>query len=147
MTSPVIVPFRRRPLWRVRRVARKIKGGGPALLQFVSSLKTLFEARLPAPRASSRAVVVPRRTTPAVERVAFLDRRVHDPTRRALLTALSACERADLPFLRTVTGFPEENLSAHLWRLEKEGLAEIEGRFMRLSDEGRQAIESYRLAQ
>jgi hypothetical protein len=141
MTSPVIVPFRRRPLWRVRRVARKMKGGRPALLRLVSSLKTFFEARLPAPRASSRALVVPRRTAPAVERVAFLDRRLHDPTRRALLTALSVCERADLPFLKRVTGFPEENLSAHLWRLEKEGLAEIEGGFVRLSDEGRQAIE------
>lgn len=137
----MIIPFHRRPLWRVRRVARKMKGGRPALLRLVASLKTFFEARLPAPRASSRALAVPRRIAPAVERVAFLDRRVHDPTRRALLTALSACERADLPFLQRVTGFPEENLSAHLWKLEKEGLAEIEEGFVRLSDEGRQAIE------
>jgi hypothetical protein len=137
MSSPVIVPFHRRPLWRVRRVARKMKGGRPALLRLVSFLKT-FRSRSQEP---SHPLAIPRRIAPAVERVAFLDRRVHDPTRRALLTALSACERADLPFLRTVTGFPEENLSAHLWRLEKEGLAEIEGGFVRLSDEGRQAIE------
>ena|SRR5215213_4440247 len=143
MTSSVVVPFHRRPLWRVRRIARKMKGGRPALLRLVLSLKTFLQPPPQEPSGSSRALTVPRRTAPAIERVAFLDRRVHDPTRRALLTALSACERADLPFLRTVTGFPEENLSAHLWRLEKEGLAEIEGRFVRLSDEGRQAIESY----
>jgi hypothetical protein len=136
--ASTVVPFHRRPLWRVRRVARKVKGGRPALLRFVASLKTFLQPR---PQEPSRPPAVPRRIAPAVERVAFLDRRVHDPTRRALLTALSACERADLPFLKRVTGFPEENLSAHLWRLEKEGLAEIEGRFVHLSDEGRQAIE------
>ena len=141
MTSPVIVPFRRRPLWRVRRIARNLRGRRAALLRLLSSLKTFFQPRPEERRGFSRALAVPRKTTPAVERVAYLDRRVHDPTRRALLTALSACERADLPFLRTVTGFPEENLSAHLWRLEKEGLAEIEGQFVRLSDKGRQAIE------
>ncbi|HSF38932.1 MAG TPA: hypothetical protein VLT87_04005, partial [Thermoanaerobaculia bacterium] len=85
----MIVPFHRRPLWRVRRIVRKMKGRRPALFRLVSSLKTFFEARLPAPRASSRALAVPRRTAPTVERVAYLDRRVHDPTRRALLTALS----------------------------------------------------------
>lgn len=139
--APTVVPFQRRPLWRVRRTARSLKRTGPVLLGLVASLKTFLEARLEKPREPSRAVVAPRRVAPAVERVAFLDRRVHDPTRRALLTALSACERADLPFLQRVTGFPEENLSAHLWRLEKEGLAEIEGGFVRLSGEGRQAIE------
>ena len=137
--ASTIVPFHRRPLWRVRRTARSLKRTGPAILRLVSSLKTFLEPWLKEPRESSR--FVPRKMAPTIERVAFLDRRVHDPTRRALLTALSACERADLPFLRTVTGFPEENLSAHLWKLEKEGLAEIEGGFVRLSGEGRQAIE------
>lgn len=142
--ASTVVPFHRRPLWRVRRTARSLRRTGPALLRLVSSLKSFLEPRLKEPREPSRSLAVPRRIAPAVERVAFLDRRVHDPTRRALLTALSACERADLPFLRTVTGFPEENLSAHLWKLEKEGLAEISGGFVRLSDEGRQAIELHR---
>src|SRR5690349_9804654 len=137
--ASTVVPFHRRPLWRVRRTARSLKRTGPALLRAISSLKIFLQRPPQETREASR--FVPRKVAPAVERVAFLDRRVHDPTRRALLTALSACERADLPFLRTVTGFPEENLSAHLWKLEKEGLAEIEGGFVRLSDEGRQAIE------
>ncbi|HKV08105.1 MAG TPA: hypothetical protein VJ725_08215 [Thermoanaerobaculia bacterium] len=135
--ASTIVPFHRRPLWRVRRTARSLKRTGPAILRLVASLKSFLQPRPQAPSG----LTAPRRIAPTVERVAFLDRRVHDPTRRALLTALSACERADLPFLRTVTGFPEENLSAHLWKLEKEGLAEIEGGFVRLSGEGRQAIE------
>lgn len=135
----VVVPFHRRPFWRARRIARSLKGRRPAFLHLLAHLKTLrFRSQEPSPPP-----VIPRRIAPAFERVAYLDRRVHDPTRRALLTALSACERADLPFLRRVTGFPEENLSAHLWMLKKEGLAEIEERFVRPSDEGRQAIESY----
>lgn len=135
----VVIPFHRRPFWRVRRIARSLKGRRPSFLRLPSFLKTLRSR----PQESSPPPVIPRRIAPAFERVAYLDRRIHDPTRRTLLTALSACERADLPFLRRVTGFPEENLSAHLWKLEKEGLAEIEEGFVRLSDEGRQAIESY----
>jgi hypothetical protein len=137
----VVVPFHRRPFWRARRIARNLRGRHLDFSRLVSYLKTFLRDRPEAPGGSSRSLAAAKRIAPAFERVSYLDRRVHDPTRRALLTALSACERADLPFLRTVTGFPEENLSAHLWRLEKEGLAEIEGRFVRLSDEGRQAIE------
>lgn len=139
--SAVVVPFHRRRFWRVRRIARNLRGGPPALLGLLSSLKALLRQRPEMPRGSSRFLAAPRRIAPAFEQVAYLDRRVHDPTRRALLTALSVCERADLPFLRRVTGFPEENLSAHLWKLEKAGLAEIEEGFVRLSAEGRQAIE------
>jgi hypothetical protein len=135
----VVIPFHRRPFWRVRRIARSLKAKRPAFLHLLALLKTLRSR----PQEPSRPPVISRRIAPAFERVVYLDRRVHDPTRRVLLTALSVCERADLPFLQRVTGFPEENLSAHLWRLEKEGLAEIEGQLVRLSDEGRQAIEIY----
>ena len=135
----VVVPFHRRPFWRARRIARSLKAKRPAFLHLLALLKTLRSR----PQEPSRPLAIPRRIAPAFERIAYLDRRVHDPTRRTLLTALSACARADLPFLRRVTGFPEEKLSAHLWKLEQAGLAEIEERFVRLSDEGRQAIESY----
>jgi hypothetical protein len=133
----VVVPFHRRPFRRARRIARSLKAKRPAFLHLLALLKTLRFR----PQEPSRPPVISRRIAPAFERVAYLDRRVHDPARRALLTALSACERADLPFLRRVTGFPEENLSAHLWKLEEAGLAEIGKGFVRLSDEGRQAIE------
>jgi DNA-binding transcriptional ArsR family regulator len=88
-------------------------------------------------------------TTP-FEQLASLDRRVHDPARLAILTALSACERADFLFLLRITGLTKGNLSSHLSKLEEAGLVEIEKRFVektqtlvRLSDAGRQSIESY----
>lgn len=89
-------------------------------------------------------------TTP-FEQIANLDRRVHDPARLAILTALSACDRADFLFLLRITGLTKGNLSSHLSKLEEAGLVEIEKRFVekktqtlaRLTDEGRQAIETY----
>jgi len=85
------------------------------------------------------------------EQLANLDRRVHDPARLSILTALSACERADFLFLLRITGLTKGNLSSHLSKLEEAGLVEIEKRFVnkktqtlvRLSDSGRQAIEGY----
>jgi DNA-binding transcriptional ArsR family regulator len=85
------------------------------------------------------------------EQLANLDRRVHDPARLAILTALSACERADFLFLQRITGLTKGNLSSHLSKLEEARLVEIEKRFVekktqtlvRLSDAGRQTIEGY----
>lgn len=85
------------------------------------------------------------------EQLANLDRRVHDPARLAILTALSACGRADFLFLLRVTGLTKGNLSSHLSKLEEAGLVEIEKRFVEkktqtlvhLSDAGRQMVESY----
>lgn len=85
------------------------------------------------------------------EQLANLDRRVHDPARLAILTALSACEQADFLFLLRITGLTKGNLSSHLSKLEEAGLVEIEKRFVqkktqtlvRLSDGGRTAIEGY----
>lgn len=85
------------------------------------------------------------------EQLANLDRLVHDPARLAILTALSACERADFLFLLRITGLTKGNLSSHLSKLEEAGLVVIEKRFVekktqtlaRLSDQGRGAVESY----
>jgi len=85
------------------------------------------------------------------ERLAHLDRLVHDPTRLAILTALSACERADFLFLQRITGLTKGNLSSHLSKLEEAGLVEIEKRFVdkktqtlaRLTGTGQEAIEGY----
>jgi len=85
------------------------------------------------------------------EQIASLDRRIHDPARLAILTALSACERADFLFLLRITGLTKGNLSSHLSKLEEAGLVEIEKRFVekktqtlvRLSDAGRQSIAGY----
>jgi DNA-binding transcriptional ArsR family regulator len=85
------------------------------------------------------------------EQLANLDRRVHDPARLAILTALSACERADFLFLQRITGLTKGNLSSHLSKLEEAGLVEIEKRFVgkktqtlvRLSDTGRKVVDDY----
>jgi DNA-binding transcriptional ArsR family regulator len=85
------------------------------------------------------------------EQLANLDRLVHDPARLAILTALSACERADFLFLQRITGLSKGNLSSHLSKLEEAGMVEIEKRFVekktqtlvRLSDQGRGAVASY----
>jgi len=90
-------------------------------------------------------------TSSPFEQLANLDRRVHDPGRLAILTALSACERADFLFLQRITGLTKGNLSSHLSKLEEAGLVEIEKRFVgkktqtlvRLTDSGRQTIDSY----
>jgi DNA-binding transcriptional ArsR family regulator len=85
------------------------------------------------------------------ERLARLDRTVHEPARLAILVALSACERADFLFLQRITGLSKGNLSTHLARLEEAGLVEIEKRFVgkktqtlaRLSGAGREAVAGY----
>jgi DNA-binding transcriptional ArsR family regulator len=85
------------------------------------------------------------------EQIANLDRLVHEPTRLAILTALSACERADFLFLQRITGLTTGNLSSHLSKLEGAGLVEIEKRFVdkktqtlaRLTGMGREAVEGY----
>ena len=64
------------------------------------------------------------------EQLANLDRLVHDPARLAILTALSACERADFLFLLRITGLTKGNLSSHLSKLEEAGMVEIEKRFV-----------------
>lgn len=85
------------------------------------------------------------------EGLAHLDRRIHEPTRLAILTALSACERADFLFLQRITGLTKGNLSSHLAKLEEAGLVEIEKRFIdkktqtlaRLTRTGRAALDAY----
>jgi DNA-binding transcriptional ArsR family regulator len=85
------------------------------------------------------------------EQLAHLDRRVHDPARLAILTALSACERADFLFLQRITGLTKGNLSSHLAKLQEAALIEIEKRLLekrtqtlvRLSCTGREAVEGY----
>jgi len=83
--------------------------------------------------------------------IAELDRLVHDPTRLAILTALSACEGADFLFLQRLTGLTKGNLSSHLAKLEEAGLVVIEKRFVdkrpntfvRLPDRGRAALDAH----
>jgi DNA-binding transcriptional ArsR family regulator len=85
------------------------------------------------------------------EHLAALNRLVHEPSRLAILTALSACEKADFLFLLNITGLTKGNLSSHLSKLEQAGLVTIEKKFegkqpityAMLSLEGREALREH----
>jgi DNA-binding transcriptional ArsR family regulator len=68
--------------------------------------------------------------TAPFERLAELDRLVHEPARLAIMTALAACERADFLYLQRLTGLSRGNLSSHLSKLEAAGLIAIEKEFV-----------------
>ena len=69
------------------------------------------------------------------DHLADINRLVHEPSRLAILTALSACEKADFVFLLNVTRLTKGNLSSHLSKLEHGGLVAIQKVF-----EGRQPV-------
>jgi DNA-binding transcriptional ArsR family regulator len=85
------------------------------------------------------------------DRLAALDKAIHEPARLAILTALSACRTAQFRFLQAVTGLTQGNLSVHLTKLEEKGFIEIEKRFdgkypstrVRLTADGRRAIAQH----
>jgi DNA-binding transcriptional ArsR family regulator len=85
------------------------------------------------------------------ETLAQLDKLIHEPARLAILTALSACRRADFLYLRRLTGLTKGNLSSHLSRLEDAGLVEVTKKFegkkpityAALTKAGRDAITQY----
>lgn len=85
------------------------------------------------------------------ERLASFDRLVHEPARLAILTALSACDKADFVFLRSLTGLTKGNLSSHLSKLEQAALVSVEKTFegrqpvtyLALTSEGRDVLKAY----
>jgi DNA-binding MarR family transcriptional regulator len=85
------------------------------------------------------------------ERLAELNKLIHEPARLSILTALSSCGQADFTFLRRLTGLTKGNLSSHLSRLEEAGLVEVGKHFedktpvttVQLSEEGRRTIARY----
>jgi DNA-binding transcriptional ArsR family regulator len=85
------------------------------------------------------------------EKLAGLDKLVHEPARLAILSALAGCQSADFLFLQRLTGLTKGNLSTHLAKLEDGGLVQIEKRFvgkvpntrLSLTDQGRTTIERH----
>lgn len=81
-----------------------------------------------------------------------VDRVVHEPARLMILLVLSDLEEADFVFLLNATELTWGNLSSHLTRLEEAGYVEIEKGYVgkkphtlvRLTQSGRQAVDSYR---
>ena len=65
--------------------------------------------------------------TKLFEDIANLDRLIHDPSRLAILTALSA---SDFIFLRRLTGMTAGNLSSHISKLAAKGYVIVEKAFV-----------------
>jgi DNA-binding transcriptional ArsR family regulator len=59
-----------------------------------------------------------------------LDKLLHEPSRLAIMTALSNCENADFIFLQRLTGMSKGNLSSHLSKLEQADLVSIQKSFV-----------------
>lgn len=80
-----------------------------------------------------------------------INRLVHEPARLTILTALSACQKADFLFLLNLTGLTKGNLSSHLSKLERGGLIRIEKTFegrlpvtyVMLTPEGREGLDEH----
>ena len=88
---------------------------------------------------------------PDLQPILTLDRTVHEPSRLAILTVLSAAEEVEFLFLQRVTGLSKGNLSSHTQKLEVAGYLEtvkaFRGRIpvtsFRITDEGRVALKAY----
>lgn len=81
-----------------------------------------------------------------------IDRTIHAPTRLKILAFLAIVDRADFTFLLHQTKLSKGNLSANLRKLEEAGYVNIQKEFVdrtprtliRLTDEGRAAIQVYK---
>ena len=84
--------------------------------------------------------------------IADLDRAIHSPPRMMIVAYLAAVDSADFIFLMNQVGLTRGNLSSHLNTLEEAGYISIKKEFVekvprtliRLTDEGREAIQTYR---
>jgi len=88
----------------------------------------------------------------ALQPIADLDRVVHSPPRLMILAYLAAVDSADFIFLMNQVELTRGNLSSHLKTLEEAGYIDVQKEFVekvprtliRLTDEGREAIQNYR---
>ncbi len=80
-----------------------------------------------------------------------LDPAIHSPTRMKILAFLAIVESADFTYLLNQTGLSRGNLSPNLRKLEEVGYVRIQKEFVdriprtliRLTAEGRAAIQTY----
>ena len=87
-----------------------------------------------------------------IQRLAGIDRVIHEPARLMIVALLAAVEEADFQYLRQTTGLTQGNLSAHLSKLEEAGYVAIEKTFRgkyplticRLTERGKQVLYNYR---
>jgi DNA-binding transcriptional ArsR family regulator len=87
-----------------------------------------------------------------IQRLAQIDRVIHEPARLMIVALLSAVAEADFQYLHQTTGLTKGNLSVHLSKLEGAGYVEIEKSFRgkypltvcRLTKEGSEIFDTYR---
>ncbi len=87
-----------------------------------------------------------------LETIAEIDRVVHSPARLMILAFLGAVDSADFVFLMNQVKLTRGNLSSHLKALEEAGYVDIQKEFVdkiprtliRLTEAGREAIQTYR---
>jgi DNA-binding MarR family transcriptional regulator len=88
----------------------------------------------------------------AINAFGKLDPLIHEPSRLQILSCLFLNESREYPALQRVTGLSWGNLSAHLTKLEKAGLVQIDKYFrgkrpastVILTDRGRSAFQGWR---
>ena len=91
-------------------------------------------------------------STEDLQPISDIDPLIHAPTRLKIMAYLSIVESADFTFLMRQTGLTRGNLSVNLRKLEQAGYVSITKEFVdriprtliRLTDDGRQAIQAYR---
>lgn len=87
-----------------------------------------------------------------IQRLAEIDRTIHEPARLMIAALLDAIEEADFQYLHQTTGLTKGNLSVHLSKLEEATYITIEKTFRgkyplticRLTDKGRDVLDNYR---
>ena len=83
-----------------------------------------------------------------------LDRAIHSPGRLMILTFLYVVEKGDMVYLMNQTGLTWGNLSANIKKLDEVGYVTVEKKFVarkpqtwvKLTDSGRTAFQTYRRA-
>jgi DNA-binding MarR family transcriptional regulator len=91
-------------------------------------------------------------STEGLQPISDIDPLIHAPTRLKIMAYLSIVESADFTFLMRQTGLTRGNLSVNLRKLEEAGYVRITKEFVdriprtliRLTNDGRQAIQTYR---
>jgi DNA-binding transcriptional ArsR family regulator len=87
-----------------------------------------------------------------LQRLAEIDRTIHEPARLMIVSILSSVEEADFQYLHQLTQLTKGNLSVHLSKLEEAGYIEIEKTFRgkypltlcRMTKRGSEVFENYR---
>ena len=87
-----------------------------------------------------------------IQRLADVDRVIHEPARLMVVALLAAVKEADFQYLQQTTGLTKGNLSVHLSRLEEAGYIAIEKTFRgkyplticRLTELGRSVLDGYK---